>query len=205
MRSCVRVRARAYLRVCTLREHRMRVAHTCRLPPSGALLSSIYLKCDSVVKCADRCSADAACIALLPLKRQCTRSAHGAMKAWPMDGARRRLTRRLAPRLPALGGFTVVPLVPGRARVASVAPLVLQWARRRVQTGSFHWLRVHADTRTRTGSCTSATAARIRSAHVDSTSAVRASCSELGRDFHLPLLRLSLCSLDSVRNFLSAF
>jgi hypothetical protein len=47
----VRACARAYLRVCTLREHRMRVAHTCRLPPSGALLSSIYLKCDSVVKC----------------------------------------------------------------------------------------------------------------------------------------------------------
>ena len=30
-----------------------------------------------------------------------------------MDVARRRLTRLLAARLPALGGFTVVPLVPG--------------------------------------------------------------------------------------------
>ena len=164
----------------------MRVAHTCRLPPSGALLSSIYLKCDSVVKCAHmqcRCS----------VLRQCTRSAHGAVKAWPMDVARRRLTRLLAARLPALGGFTVVPLVPGLpARPHCLVPL---WARRRLQSGSFHGLRAHPDIRTRTGSCTSATAARIRSAHVDGTSAVRAGSapSLVASDFHLPLLLLSRC------------
>ena len=38
-------------------------SHTCRLPPSGALLSSIYLKCNGMVKCADdtvhtQCSRD---------------------------------------------------------------------------------------------------------------------------------------------------
>ena len=38
-------------------------SHTCRLPPSGALLSSIYLKSNGMVKCADdtvhtQCSRD---------------------------------------------------------------------------------------------------------------------------------------------------
>ena len=56
----------------------MRVAHTCRLPPSGALLSSIYLKCHSVVKCAHM---QCRCSVLLTVHTKCSRGgeslAHG--------------------------------------------------------------------------------------------------------------------------------
>ena len=62
--ACACVRARVHTCACVrcvsiacashthARRTHVRVAHTCRLPPSGALLSSIYLKCHSVVKCA---------------------------------------------------------------------------------------------------------------------------------------------------------
>ena len=61
--ACVRCVSIACASHTHARRTHMRVAHTCRLPPSGALLSSIYLKCHSVVKmCTRAVQMHAACL-----------------------------------------------------------------------------------------------------------------------------------------------
>ena len=133
-------------------------SHTCRLPPSGALLSSIYLKCSGMVKCADAVQMQCRC-SVHAVHMQCSRLACGCVNH---GSACRRLTRLLTARLAALGGVTIVPL--GASHCLSGSRVFARASRVAHSTGFGH-----PDTRTRTGSCTSATVARIRSAHVDSS------------------------------------
>ena len=134
-------------------------SHTCRLPPSGALLSSIYLKCSGMVKCADAVQMQCRC-SVHAVHMQCSRLACGCDQTWQC------LPSANAPAHGTPGGS-------GRRndRATGCQPLPISGSRvfarasRVAHSTGFG----HPDTRTRTGSCTSATVARIRSAHVDSS------------------------------------
>ena len=113
-----------------------------------------------------RCSADA-------VQMQCACSAHAVLavslrlrsnmaKRPPHGSAWRQLMRLRTASLAALGGLTIVPL--GASHCLSGSRVFARASKTAHSTGFGH-----PDTKTRTGSCTSATVARIRSAHVDSS------------------------------------
>ena len=110
-----------------------------------------------MVKCADAVPMQCRC-SVHTVHTQCSR--YG--ETWPMGTARRRLPRLLTARLAAVGGLTIVPL--GASHCLSGSRVLARASRVAHSTGLGH-----PGTRTRTGSCTSATVARIHSAHVDSS------------------------------------
>lgn len=165
----------------------MRVAHTCRLPPSGALLSSIYLKCHSVVKCAHM---QCRCSVLLTVHTKCSRGgeslAHGRCPT--------------SANAPARGTPAGSGRLHGRAlgaRVASAAPPTASCRCGRAAASKVAHFTGFVLTQTQ-GRGRVPVRLLQRREYVRRTLTARVPCeraapSLVARDFHLPLLLLSLC------------